>query len=95
MYADGPQLEKLKAALAEALGQAVELDVTIGPARRTAAALEAAARAQRQREAEHEIDADPFVQQLIREFDARVVEGSVRPLPAQAERGGASEARPH
>ena len=79
-YADAAQVAKLKAALADLLGKAVEVAVEVGPARRTAAALDAAARAARQREAEQEIQADPFVQQLVREFDAHIVEGSVRPL---------------
>ncbi|MCA8273265.1 DNA polymerase III subunit gamma/tau [Burkholderia sp. AU30280] len=79
-YADAAQVAKLKAALADALGKPVEVAVEVGPARRTAAALDAAARAARQREAEQEIHGDPFVQQLVRDFGARVVEGSVRPL---------------
>ncbi|MBN3793030.1 DNA polymerase III subunit gamma/tau C-terminal domain-containing protein, partial [Burkholderia sp. Ac-20353] len=79
-YADAAQVAKLKAALADALGKPVDVTVEVGPARRTAAALDAAARAARQREAEQEIHADPFVQQLVREFGARIVEGSVRPL---------------
>ncbi len=81
-YADAAQVAKLKTALADTLGKPVEVEVTVGAARRTAAALDAAARAQRQREAEQEIGGDPFVQQLIREFGARIVEGSVRPLAA-------------
>ncbi|MGU7780614.1 DNA polymerase III subunit gamma/tau [Burkholderia sp. PU8-34] len=79
-YADAAQVAKLKAALADALGKPVDVAVEVGPARRTAAALDAAARAARQRDAEQEIHADPFVQQLVREFGARIVEGSVRPL---------------
>ena len=54
--------------------------VEVGPARRTAAAIEAAARAQRQREAEREIDSDPFVRSLIRDFGASIVPGSIRPI---------------
>jgi DNA polymerase III subunit gamma/tau len=79
-YADNAQVAKLSAALADRLGKPVELRVEIGPARRTAAALEAAARAERQRAAEREIGADPFVQTLIREFGAAIVPGSVKPL---------------
>ena len=52
--------------------------VEVGPARRTAAAHDAA-RAQRQQEAEREIGADPFVQSLIREFGASIVPGSDSP----------------
>ncbi|WP_175969718.1 DNA polymerase III subunit gamma/tau [Burkholderia sp. BCC0322] len=86
-YADAAQVVKLKAALADALGKPVEVAVEVGPARRTAAALDAAARAARQREAEQEIHGDPFVQQLVRDFGARIVEGSVRPLADAASDG--------
>ncbi|MBR7948002.1 DNA polymerase III subunit gamma/tau [Burkholderia cenocepacia] len=86
-YADAAQVAKLKAALADALGKPVEVTVEVGPARRTAAALDAAARAARQREAEQEIHGDPFVQQLVREFGACIVEGSVRPLADSAPDG--------
>ncbi|VWC92523.1 DNA polymerase III subunit gamma/tau [Burkholderia lata] len=86
-YADAAQVAKLKAALADALGKPVEVAVEVGPARRTAAALDAAVRAARQREAEQEIHGDPFVQQLVRDFGARIVEGSVRPLADAAPDG--------
>ena len=86
-YADAAQVAKLKTALAEKLGRDVDVRVTVGPARRTAALLEAAARAERQREAEREIGADPFVQALIREFGASIVPGSVRPVAPDAEAG--------
>ncbi|PMS31709.1 DNA polymerase-3 subunit gamma/tau [Trinickia symbiotica] len=79
-YAEAAQVAKLKAALAQRLGRPVELRVEVGPARRTAAVLEAAARAERQREAEREIGADPFVQSLVREFGATIVPGSIKPL---------------
>jgi DNA polymerase-3 subunit gamma/tau len=91
-YADAAQVAKLKAALAERIGQAVEVSVEVGPARRTAAALDAAERAQRQREAEREIGADPFVQQLIRDFGASIVPGSIRPIAPQAASGGSQAA---
>ncbi|MGH8778679.1 DNA polymerase III subunit gamma/tau [Paraburkholderia sp.] len=79
-YAESSQVAKLKAALAERLGRDVDVQVEVGPARRTAAALDAAERAQRQKEAEREIGADPFVQSLIREFGASIVPGSIRPV---------------
>ncbi|WP_281665107.1 DNA polymerase III subunit gamma/tau [Paraburkholderia fungorum] len=79
-YAEASQVAKLKAALADKLGQNVDVLVEVGPARRTAAAHDAAMRAQRQQEAEREIGADPFVQSLIREFGASIVPGSVRPI---------------
>jgi DNA polymerase-3 subunit gamma/tau len=91
-YAEASQVAKLKAALAERIGQAVEVSVVVGPARRTAAALDAADRAQRQREAEREIGADPFVQQLIRDFGASIVPGSIRPIAPEAASGGSQAA---
>ncbi|MFP3602153.1 DNA polymerase III subunit gamma/tau [Paraburkholderia sp. SIMBA_053] len=79
-YAEASQVAKLKSALVEKLGQHVDVQVEVGPARRTAAAHDAAMRAQRQQEAEREIGADPFVQSLIREFGASIVPGSIRPI---------------
>jgi DNA polymerase-3 subunit gamma/tau len=81
-YAEAAQVAKLKAALDAKLGKPVQLSVSVGPARRTAAAAEAAAHALRQQEAEREIQTDPFVQSLIRQFDATIVPGSIRPLAA-------------
>ena len=83
-YAETSQVAKLKIALAERLGKEVEVQVAVGPARRTAAAFDAAARAQRQKEAEREIGTDPFVQSLIREFGASIVPGSIRPIAQDA-----------
>ena len=91
-YAEASQVARLKAALAESLGKPVEVDVAVGPARRTAAALDAAARAERQRDAEREIGADPFVQQLIRDFGASIVPGSIRPVAPEAAPGGGQAA---
>ncbi|SAL12142.1 DNA polymerase III subunits gamma and tau [Caballeronia choica] len=81
-YAEASQVAKLKAVLADKLGRPLEVNVTVGPARRTAAALDAAARAKRQQEAEQEITRDPFVQSLIRDFGASIVQGSIKPLAA-------------
>ena len=89
-YAEASQVAKLKIALAERLGKELEVLVEVGPARRTAAAFDAAARAQRQKEAEREIGADPFVQSLIREFGARIVPGSIKPIAPDAAGGAAS-----
>ncbi|KVD83788.1 DNA polymerase III subunit gamma/tau [Burkholderia sp. ABCPW 14] len=91
-YADAAQVSKLKAALADALGKPVDVSVEVGPARRTAAAIAAAGRAKRQREAEQEMSGDPFVQQLLREFGASIVEGSIRPVGPEA--GAADGAAP-
>ncbi|SAL02075.1 DNA polymerase III subunits gamma and tau [Caballeronia fortuita] len=82
MYTDAAHVAKLKAALAEKLGRAIEVSVAVAPARRTAAALDAAQRARRQQEAEQEIRQDPFVQSLIRDFGASIVQGSIKPIAA-------------
>ncbi|KND58309.1 DNA polymerase III subunit gamma and tau [Candidatus Paraburkholderia schumanniana] len=79
---DTTHVTKLKAALAEKLGRPLEVNVNVGAARRTAAALDAAERAKRQQEAEQEIAQDPFVQSLIRDFGASIVQGSIRPISA-------------
>ncbi|MFM0261512.1 DNA polymerase III subunit gamma/tau [Paraburkholderia sediminicola] len=91
-YAEASQVAKLKVALVEKLGQNVDVLVEVGPARRTAAAHDAAMRAQRQQEAEREIGADPFVQSLIREFGASIVPGSIRPITQDAGPNGAPSA---
>ncbi|CAG4891900.1 DNA polymerase III subunit gamma/tau [Paraburkholderia saeva] len=91
-YADAAQVAKLKAALAERLGKTVDVLVEVGAARRTAAALDAAARAQRQQDAEREIRQDPFVQSLIRDFGASIVPDSIRPIAPEAGQGTAGGA---
>jgi DNA polymerase III subunit gamma/tau len=83
-YAETAQVAKLKVALAEKLGRALDVIVSVGPARRTAAALDAAARARRQQQAEQEIKQDPFVQSLIREFGGSIVQDSIKPLAPDA-----------
>jgi DNA polymerase-3 subunit gamma/tau len=68
------------------------VQVEVGAARRTAAALDAAARAQRQQDAEREIRQDPFVQSLIRDFGASIVPDSIRPIAPDAGQGAAGNA---
>ena len=73
--------EKLQLALQTALGDAaIRINVEIGvvadsPARRNAAAL-----AERQRAAEETIQNDPFVQDMIRDWGAKIVPGSIKPI---------------
>ena len=71
--------ERLAAALSAA-GHAVSLAVEIGrvtdcPARRNAAAA-----AEKQLAAERVIFEDPFVQTMMRDFGAKIVPGSIKPL---------------
>jgi DNA polymerase-3 subunit gamma/tau len=91
-YAESAQVAKLKAALADKLGRPLEVSVSVGPARRTAAALDAAARAERQQQAEQEITQNPFVQSLIRDFGASIVQGSIKPLASDGAKGGGQNA---
>ena len=72
-------VERLEAALTEHFGTPVRVACDIGTARATAAAADAELRAQRQRDAEDAIAANPFVQALVRDFAAQVVPGSIQP----------------
>ncbi|WP_407704158.1 DNA polymerase III subunit gamma/tau C-terminal domain-containing protein [Xylophilus rhododendri] len=74
--------ERLRAALAAA-GHADMLSVEVGhvidsPARRNAAAASA-----RQRQAEEIVTSDPFVQEMMRDFGAKIVPGSLKVRPLQ------------
>lgn len=70
--------ERLRAAL-EAAGHTRQISVEVGvvidsPARRNAHAA-----AERQRVAEEIVQGDPYVQQLVRDFGAKIVPGSIKP----------------
>ena len=69
--------EKLQLALAT-LGHSVRLSVEIGPASDTPAKRIAAAAAEKQRMAQNIIMQDAYVQQLIRDFGAKIVPGSIK-----------------
>jgi DNA polymerase-3 subunit gamma/tau len=76
---EGGVVERLEAALTEYFTTPVRVACDIGAARATAAAADAELRAQRQRDAEEAIAANPFVQALVRDFAAQVVPGSIQP----------------
>ena len=71
--------ERLRAAL-HAAGHAVDLSVEVGPITDSPARRNAVAAAQRQRAAEQIILNDPFVQQMQRDFGAKIVPGSIKPI---------------
>ncbi len=72
--------EKLVAALTTRFGK-VRVEFALGAAGdATPAAHENREREARERGAAEAIDADPFVRELKESFDARLIEGSVRPL---------------
>ncbi|MES2688647.1 MAG: DNA polymerase III subunit gamma/tau [Pseudomonadota bacterium] len=80
--------DKLQAALQTALqdsGQAPRLTVELGPVGDSPARRNAAAALERQRQAEETIQNDPFVQDMMRDWGAKIVPGSVKPRsPAAA-----------
>ena len=71
--------ERLQNAL-KAAGHAVNLSVEVGAVADSPARRNAAAAAQLQRAAEAVILADPFVQDMMRDFGAKIVPGSVKPV---------------
>jgi DNA polymerase-3 subunit gamma/tau len=77
--------EKLQVALQTHVGDAtLKLAVEVGPVTDTPARRNAAAQAERQRAAEEMIQNDPLVQDLMRDWGARIVPGSIRPLAAKS-----------
>ncbi len=80
---------KLAAALADALGEPVQVDVLAGVAQDSMARRDNHARAVAQQAAEQLIHADPEVRALMAQFrTARIVPGSIKPLAAPG--GGVS-----
>ncbi|OOG39989.1 DNA polymerase III subunit gamma/tau [Polaromonas sp. A23] len=79
--------EKLQLALQAALqdsGQAPRLAVELGPVGDSPARRNTAAAQERQRQAEETIHNDPFVQDMVREWGAKIVPGSIKPLAPAA-----------
>jgi DNA polymerase-3 subunit gamma/tau len=74
----GASRERLQTAL-RAAGHAVELGIEIGAVADSPARRNAAAAAERQKAAEAVIHNDPFVQQMVRDFGAKIVPGSIKP----------------
>ncbi|MDP3760026.1 MAG: DNA polymerase III subunit gamma/tau [Ramlibacter sp.] len=70
--------ERLQNAL-QAAGHPVKLSVEVGTITDSPARRNAAAAAERQRAAEEAILADPFVQDMMRDFGAKIVPGSIKP----------------
>jgi DNA polymerase-3 subunit gamma/tau len=77
--AEAGTVERLRGALASALGKAVRLAIEFGETGDTAAARAEQARIDKQQRAEQAIDGDPFVQQLIDNFGATIDRASIRP----------------
>ena len=76
--------EKLQLALQTALADpALRIAVELGPVTDTPARRNTAAAIERQREAEETIHSDPFVQDMIRDWGAKIVPGSIKPITAR------------
>ncbi|HEY8358540.1 MAG TPA: DNA polymerase III subunit gamma/tau [Ramlibacter sp.] len=71
--------ERLRAAL-EAAGHAAQISVEVGAVTDSPARRNAQAAALRQQAAEQIILNDPFVQQMQRDFGAKIVPGSIKPV---------------
>ncbi|MCQ9615822.1 DNA polymerase III subunit gamma/tau [Paenalcaligenes niemegkensis] len=70
---------RLTTVLAEYFTEVLRLHIEYGSTgSETAHAVEQAERAERQQQAEHDAQVDPFIVALINEFDARLLPGSVR-----------------
>jgi DNA polymerase-3 subunit gamma/tau len=74
--------ERLRAAL-EAAGHADMLSVEVGTVVDSPARRNAAAAAARQRKAEEIVTSDPFVQEMMRDFGAKIVPGTLKVRPLQ------------
>jgi DNA polymerase-3 subunit gamma/tau len=81
--AQGPHAERLLVVLKQALGAEVDVDIAVGELVTGVSAHNIDEKAQqvRQLQAEESVAQDPFVQTLIRDFDAHVVPGSIQPVP--------------
>ncbi|MBC7202147.1 MAG: DNA polymerase III subunit gamma/tau [Pusillimonas sp.] len=83
--AESPGKARLCTLLSEHFGQVVTLRVEFGvTGSDTAHAVREAERRKRQREAEAAAQSDPLVLDLLREFDARILPGSIVPLNDKA-----------
>jgi DNA polymerase-3 subunit gamma/tau len=71
--------ERLQNAL-QAAGHAVNLSVEVAPVSDSPARRNAAAAAEKLRAAEEIIHNDPFVQEMMRDFGAKIVPGSIKPV---------------
>jgi DNA polymerase-3 subunit gamma/tau len=80
-YAETANVERLRGALSQHFGRPIRVSVEVGSTAgaTTAATLAEQARAERLKNAEQAIYADPFVQELIENFGAQVEPQSIRP----------------
>jgi DNA polymerase III subunit gamma/tau len=77
--ASADSVSRLGEALSVHYGKKVQIEIVEGAVEKTVAKIDAQVQQEKRQNAEERIAADPFVQQLEREFGAKVVSGSVRP----------------
>ncbi|HEY8085894.1 MAG TPA: DNA polymerase III subunit gamma/tau [Methylophilaceae bacterium] len=70
----------LKTALKDRFGQQFQLRIEIGDTQDTPAAQISEEKANRQSSAEESLRADPFVQEVLKEFGATVIPSSIKPI---------------
>jgi DNA polymerase-3 subunit gamma/tau len=78
---EGPQIERLQAALSQHFGVSVKLSVEVGKTADTVAVRADVVAANLQDAAEQAFHAAPLVRQLIDQYGATLIAGSVRPIP--------------
>ena len=71
--------DKLQSALESTLGRKVRVHISIGGAGDTPAARADQERREQLDRAIEAIDTDPFVRDLVENFDARVIDSSIKP----------------
>jgi DNA polymerase-3 subunit gamma/tau len=72
--------EKLQSALGEYFGRKLRLRISTGGSGKTPAEIENQERQAKLAKAIESIDADPFVRELVENFDARVKDTSIKPV---------------
>jgi DNA polymerase-3 subunit gamma/tau len=72
--------EKLQSALGDYFGRKLRLRISVGGSGKTPAEIENQERQAKLAKAIESIDADPFVRELVENFDARVKDSSIKPV---------------
>ena len=75
-----PYTEKLQSALGDYFGRKLRLRISTGGSGKTPAEIETQERRGKLAKAIESIDADPFVRELVENFDARVKDTSIKPV---------------
>ena len=77
----GTHVQRLRSALQDVFGMPIQLEVVVGDLGQAESAHQIAQQEAQQRheQAKRQLEADPFVQTLIRDLGAQIVPGSIRP----------------